>query len=275
VNDVLIVEAERVDVADDRHDVDVDLVLLSRVKPMPDVKSRDPTSINKPPAKPKVLWKSSLPLKEVRFDKSQDLPDHFKIEISKNASDSSSGSINPPYHLLVTKQLGLEQAIFETLRLGTQAQVLKDDWTESLRIALSQARTSAAESRTGVTRICSVWEVHRSLFGGGWGRPAMFGADNEQANIWMDEDLQRRHPLLDPSKDWTKAPLHQPPSEALIMLPMWKSEGDWKVIVKDGVTDKDGWQYGTYWGSIAWSKAPRPVFDVVRRRQWQKEYHID
>ncbi|CAK0876307.1 unnamed protein product, partial [Prorocentrum cordatum] len=146
-----------------------------------------------------------------------------------------------------------------------------DDWTEKLRRALSLARSLAvaqgaktwAESR----QICAVLEVQRRSATGGWCAPYL-PTDAEQKHRWVDGGLQRKHPLLDPQRDWQAA--QEPP---VVMSSIWQPVGGWRVVT-DERTDAEGWSYSPGWSSGSWRPSPRPVLDSVRRRRWERQYRI-
>jgi len=185
------------------------------------------------------------------------------------------GKLGPLIHLPVSFQdlpcgAHLEEALSATLS-GASPAAQGRDWTATLRMKLSIARQSAASTlQTCRTFTCTVWEVQRLLLGtsqGDW-RPPYLPGEREQRHRWLDRDLLHRHPNLDPSVDANSAA--QPP---LCVLPIWEPVGEWR-IEQDESTDPEGWQYAVDWRSSVWRQAPRALVDIVRRRQWVREYRL-
>merc|ERR1712039_75679 len=100
-----------------------------------------------------------------------------------------------------------------------------------------------------------------------WFRPFL-PIESEQKHKWMDESLKQKHPLLAEEANFEDA--LEPPIE---MLPIWTPTERWQIVLSDD-TDEDGWQYGMSWHGSSWSRAPRPVLDAVRKRQWQRTYKL-
>merc|ERR1711963_1081111 len=99
---------------------------------------------------------------------------------------------------------------------------------------------------------CVVWEIERNL-GKGW-RTAFLPTEIEQSYRWMDEGLQRRHPLLDERVSVDEMANYEPP---LVIAPVWVPTTHWTVS-KSEATDEQGWQYGTSWNQVGgWKKHPR------------------
>lgn len=153
---------------------------------------------------------------------------------------------------------------------------ISGDWTSGMRAALSRARSAAMTGAPAENlQTCIVWEVARKR-DKGWICP-FWPTELEQQQRWMDDGLYRRHPLLDPTVDYQHA--EEPP---IVMLPIWVPTTPWRKDIQAlaGVTDSDGWQYGTSWRQTGeWRTYPRPmvgrVFDQVRRRRWLRCYQLD
>jgi len=161
--------------------------------------------------------------------------------------------------------------LFRTLNKAMNA--LEEDWAAEMRVAIARARrTARSVPLEELSQTCLVWEVQRSQLALGadstWQRPWL-PTDSEQKHGWMDKDLQRRHPQLDTEVS-NSDEAQEPP---VAMLPIWTATGNWRVTVNEN-TDRDGWQYGTDWNTSAWRPVPRPLFDLVRRRKWERRYEL-
>mmetsp|Transcript_27798 Transcript_27798/g.64613 ORF Transcript_27798/g.64613 Transcript_27798/m.64613 type:complete len:169 (+) Transcript_27798:532-1038(+) len=117
-----------------------------------------------------------------------------------------------------------------------------------------------------MVQTCVVWEVQRASMGS-WKTPYMPTLDTEHKHRWMDVGLKKRHQLLDPEADLQSA--QEPPIK---MLSIWTTSEAWHWVGEDA--DAEGWQYATSWESSVWRDSPRPLFDMVRRRRWEREYRL-
>lgn len=155
------------------------------------------------------------------------------------------------------------------------------DWT-GVREALGIARRRATEDREVVemTRLCTVWEVQRN-WGKTWITPFMpaplkKGGVEVQKAKWMDHGLMKPHPLLNP--DISEAEWGASKEPPLVLPKIWKPKKDedgvelkWEYVMGPDTSEK-GYQYAGGFNAQSWIRHPRPVFDVVRRRKWQREY---
>lgn len=186
-----------------------------------------------------------------------------------------TGSIAGSLALSLPQELGIDvhEALFKALdHLTLPLPCIANNWAVNVLTSLSNARgalrsTAAAEG----VQVCVVWEVQRAVISAGavtqWRRPFL-PTDLQQRHRWMDIDLLTKHPLLDPHVDWHSAV--EPP---VLMLTIWRPAGQWQIVT-DSETDREGWQYAPGWNSRTWHASPRPLFDGVRRRRWERRFQL-
>lgn len=205
-----------------------------------------------------VQWRSSLPLRCVEWQQScEGKAPQILIEGDRDASRLV---------LPVPWEFGrdLVEDLFKVLSTATHP--VEGDWASALRAAMARARhESLGVDPNDIVHTCEVWEVERLGVDLKW-QLAYLPTDTEQKSRWMNEGLLAKHPLCT-GENLTSV------DEAIRMLPIWAATGPWE-IVRGPLHDEEGWQYGTQWGSTAWGRKPRPLFDLVRRRKWQRKYHL-
>lgn len=212
-----------------------------------------------------VQWRSGLPLRSVSWNMCEN---GAKPGLLIRGCCTRTGQGNE-YIFPAPWDFGAEvvEALFTVLSKATRA--VQGDWTHHLRQALQNARHKL-DTKEQVS-LCEVYEVQRAKIASGtaseWVTPFL-PHESEQQYRWLDRHLHQRHPLLDDATDVGQAKV--PP---IVMLPIWKPTEEWKVI-RSQHTDMDGWQYAPAWGCPVWRTSPRSLFDMVRRRQWQREYRL-
>eukprot|EP00929_Paragymnodinium_shiwhaense_P012157 TRINITY_DN11886_c0_g2_i1.p1 TRINITY_DN11886_c0_g2~~TRINITY_DN11886_c0_g2_i1.p1 ORF type:complete len:2526 (-),score=630.12 TRINITY_DN11886_c0_g2_i1:184-7761(-) len=217
----------------------------------------------------RLLWKARYPLQDANWFDVGGMP---QLEIIKadNPGPEGTAAKNFITDLPWSMDKMLPEEIHRTLQWAMKRGGASEhrDWTAALRAALSEARMACMRSHAlDMNTVCIVWEVQRWSPDDTWIAPYLPN-EPEQQSRWMDLALLKRHPLLDPEEDWLE--VNEPP---IVMSPVWVPIEDWRLLTMDD-TDEHGWQYGTGWTAATWRKTPRKVFDLCRRRMWQREYAL-
>mmetsp|Transcript_61203 Transcript_61203/g.197864 ORF Transcript_61203/g.197864 Transcript_61203/m.197864 type:complete len:2568 (-) Transcript_61203:194-7897(-) len=112
-----------------------------------------------------------------------------------------------------------------------------------------------------------VFEVERWMITANeWQTPCL-PTDSKLKWRWVDVTGQKHPHLLQRLLKKEAAAKRVPPIE---LDTMFQTADEW-TIEKGAGTDADGWSYGISWRSSTWDAKPG-LFDVLRRRKWQRTY---